>query len=519
MANNLTRKNAFAVSLAKESAINTFATLVRRLYIDTGNVAMLDYRRENNEDELTGLEEVSEVYKLGQMSKMTIDLNKLRASDLAWLMAFYLGQTINAAVGNGYSHISTPLEDTEQPGFSAGMKYSGIEKRRLASMYGNTLTVTLEKDSFATASADIIGTGKFESNVEYEEVVGAYNDTTITLTGYVEGGSAAERLDNIHIVLCTNPSSYDELATVTAVAFAWAAAAADVGNTGNGTVGSVTAGSDAVPETITLTCTNDAVSGSEVFSVVGSRSGNLGSATVGVAFTSDYINLTITAGGVDFAVGDIFTIDPEPSELTITAVGGTGDAVTFKVTYESAGEPGDWLLEGWANIESLALPTDTPLRVNGLCLKIGGSWDGSTYSGGYSISRPLRSLEWSLDNRMMVEFRSGCDETDPEYANYRARGGRQQTLTLTRDLEDAELQRLTQQNLTFTIEATLTGAEFATGERYQHYLVFPKCKFINAEHDAGDNILGESLEIQVLEHETYGSVYSKVIDTTASYGA
>lgn len=78
-------------------------------------------------------------------------------------------------------------------------------------------------------------------------------------------------------------------------------------NTGNGTVTGIAIGESAVAEVITLTCTGTSVDGG-TFSVSGSVSGAIGTATVGVEFVSPYLTFTITDGAVDYIVGDNFTI-------------------------------------------------------------------------------------------------------------------------------------------------------------------------------------------------------------------
>lgn len=78
-------------------------------------------------------------------------------------------------------------------------------------------------------------------------------------------------------------------------------------NTGTGTVSNVATHPATVTETITLSCTAAAANGG-TFSVSGSVSGALGSATVGTPFTSAVIDLLINDGATDFIVGDSFTI-------------------------------------------------------------------------------------------------------------------------------------------------------------------------------------------------------------------
>jgi flagellar hook protein FlgE len=78
-------------------------------------------------------------------------------------------------------------------------------------------------------------------------------------------------------------------------------------DTGNGTITGVGATSATVAQTVTLTATSPTT-----FNVVGSVSGSLGTATVGVPFTSAQLNFTINAGSTAFATGDTATIATTP---------------------------------------------------------------------------------------------------------------------------------------------------------------------------------------------------------------
>jgi hypothetical protein len=82
------------------------------------------------------------------------------------------------------------------------------------------------------------------------------------------------------------------------------AAAAGVKNTGNGTVGSITAGAAVQIGVYTLIAT-----AATTFDVVDPDGVNLGTATAGTGFTSQELNLTVTAGGTAFVAGDTFTIN------------------------------------------------------------------------------------------------------------------------------------------------------------------------------------------------------------------
>lgn len=93
-------------------------------------------------------------------------------------------------------------------------------------------------------------------------------------------------------------------------------------NVGNGTVSGLAATSTTAAQTITMTATS-----ATTFSVVGSVSGALGTATVGVPFTSPQLNCTINAGSTAFATGDTITVPTTPVSLAdVTAIPITGFA-------------------------------------------------------------------------------------------------------------------------------------------------------------------------------------------------
>lgn len=71
---------------------------------------------------------------------------------------------------------------------------------------------------------------------------------------------------------------------------------------GNGSISGLVGGSASVPETYTIAATD-----ANHFSVTGSVSGLLGTATAGTAFTSNKIGFTIAAGTVPYEAGDTFT--------------------------------------------------------------------------------------------------------------------------------------------------------------------------------------------------------------------
>jgi flagellar hook protein FlgE len=93
-------------------------------------------------------------------------------------------------------------------------------------------------------------------------------------------------------------------------------------NAGNGTITDEAATATSVAQTVTLTATS-----STTFSVVGSVSGALGTATVGSPFTSGQLDFTIAAGSTAFATGDTMTVPTTPLALAnIKAIPITGFA-------------------------------------------------------------------------------------------------------------------------------------------------------------------------------------------------
>lgn len=83
--------------------------------------------------------------------------------------------------------------------------------------------------------------------------------------------------------------------------------AAVSGNTGAGTVGSITVGEDAKVGVYTLKCITVATAAG-VFEVKDPDGVTLAPATVAVAYVSDHLSFTIADGSPDFALDDAFTI-------------------------------------------------------------------------------------------------------------------------------------------------------------------------------------------------------------------
>lgn len=90
------------------------------------------------------------------------------------------------------------------------------------------------------------------------------------------------------------------------VAVGTATGAAVSGNTGNGTIGTMSAGATAKAGVYTATCIEPAANGG-TFTVEDPDGVNVGTAVVGTAFAGP-VNFTIADGATDFVAGDRFTI-------------------------------------------------------------------------------------------------------------------------------------------------------------------------------------------------------------------
>jgi hypothetical protein len=82
----------------------------------------------------------------------------------------------------------------------------------------------------------------------------------------------------------------------------------DGGNTGDGSPGAVTLGTQAEAGAYALICIT-AATNAGTFQVLTPKGYRLPDLEVGQAYDSDHLNLTIADGAADFVVGDSFTID------------------------------------------------------------------------------------------------------------------------------------------------------------------------------------------------------------------
>ena len=135
------------------------------------------------------------------------------------------------------------------------------------------------------------------------------------------------------------------------------------GNTGNGSITSlVGVASDAwYGETWTVTCKTAGGAGVATFSVVGSVSGTKADATSDSAYTNGQFNMTITAGAVDFVVGDYFTFTQRPFEYILKGKGAGTDEIYVGIRETTdASTYYNWNLQGFTGYISANSFEDQP---------------------------------------------------------------------------------------------------------------------------------------------------------------
>ncbi len=127
-----------------------------------------------------------------------------------------------------------------------------------------------------------------------------------------------------------------------------AAAAADAGNTGDGTVGSISVGPLVKKGVYQLICNGSG------FNVLSPEGDACGVAVLDEAFTSRELNLTVAAGAAAFVAGDFFTITVSGTGkhkmVAADAVDGTGTAEQVLMLDVDASEA-DVPSKGWESGE------------------------------------------------------------------------------------------------------------------------------------------------------------------------
>lgn len=173
--------------------------------------------------------------------------------------------------------------------------------------------------------------------------------------------------------------------------------------TGNGRLSGHIGTATSVVETITVTATT-----STTFSVTGSVSGSLGTATVGVAFTSTKCAFTITAGGTAFVAGDFFRFNTSP-KWTRLRYGGCLEALYRTANFTNVAYLFDNLTGSGTNTIST---TTFPATVTVQMFKATEVRAFSLWSDGATTRAPKDfSLQYSDDGSSWTTAQSWTSET------------------------------------------------------------------------------------------------------------
>lgn len=369
------------------------------------------------------------------------------------------------------------------------------------------LTGKEEPDSVYSLGALSAGTLDFPKAQAQHFAFGfAYGLGTVSTTawgsGYIHTISPTNNIDNPTFTAAMRigktifkrrfASNVVDTLTATFAKDSWAKLSLGIKGTGKYTDNMTTENVTANYNATSLTLASNAVQGS----TAGERLDNVHRVRVKVPTTQEWQEVTVTA-----------VSSATPAVITITPPGGVATPTTYEVLYVPT-EP------SWCTFPARVI--EPPLRTAGLVLKIGGKWDGSNFLGGRTLSAELESIEYNLNNQMLVEFRIGGNDT---YANYVLRQGRQQTLRLNREARDFILQRHMIANEYLGVQITASGAEFESGKNYFVTLVFPRCNVLKAPLTVNGKVIAEAGDITVLEDDTYGSVWTQVGNKVATYAA
>ena len=512
MRNTQATHNILAVSASKaEPALNEVQELDTAMLVAMGDILKLSPTTETNKDEAIGKEEADTIYNLGGIVEGTLNFEKCQPQHLAFLAAYALGVVSTAAAGTGYAHTITPIAGDlsagrSNPSFTAAQKLGDtIIKRLFGSCFVDSLTLSFEKDAWVKAVGGIKGTGLMQSNMVREQVAGDSDDTQVTLSANaVEGASAEARVDSVHQVRWKKTGDdYWQDVRFSAVSDATPAvitiSAPDAGNSDAGAYEVLY-----VPDEDTALETGSASADppDDASGVITDSAATL----VADEQIGRWLVMTSgTASGRSWKISD-------NDATTITCAGYNLYAAGVR-----SGDSYQIVQFGW-----LPLPgrvSEPPLRTSQMMVVLGGAWDGSDFQGGRILANELKSVSWTLNNTITPELTAGSGLS--RVANRALRAGREQTVSLGRDLVEAIMQqRLDDEEPEyFGLKVVGTGPEYEAGHAYQVEVIWPRVSLLSAEASLDERRLGEQVELAVLEDDTYGSVIVRVTNKVASYAA
>lgn len=196
-----------------------------------------------------------------------------------------------------------------------------------------------------------------------------------------------------------------------------------------------------------------------------------------------------------------------PAVIAIGSVGGVGASITYQVMYLPTAA-------AWETFPSRI--SETPLRVAQCTFNMGGAWTGTAFTGGHAMSSEVKSIDWTCNNGLAIDFVLGAGDT---YAGRCFRPQRTQTLKVNREFRDYIFQARMNDNDTFGVYLLAQGALYEAGHHYQVELIWPKCAILTAPLSVDGKKLAEAGDLVVLQDDTYGSVIARVKNLQTAYAA
>ncbi|MFA5753988.1 MAG: hypothetical protein WC905_01325 [Patescibacteria group bacterium] len=195
-----------------------------------------------------------------------------------------------------------------------------------------------------------------------------------------------------------------------------------------------------------------------------------------------------------------------PAVITISSAGGAGElTVNYKILYRPTEA-------AWGTFP--ARVSEDPLKVAKISVIHGGKWNGTSFSGGRTVTSEINSLEYTLNNNGECEFVPGAGG---DYAARYFRDGRVQKIKLDREFRELVMRQHVEDNDTFGIYIKAEGALYDATYKYQVEMIFPKCAVMTADPGVDSKRLKEDVDVQVLEDDTYGSVIVHVQNMVETY--
>jgi len=338
----------------------------------------------------------------------------------------------------------------------------------------------------------MLGLGYGFGSISTAAYGGGYKHTITPLAGLEHPSfTAAQRL-GLTIMKRRFASLFIDQVTSTFAKDSWAKCVASIKGTGKYTDNMTNESITAAYNAASLTLAANAVQGADA----PTRLDNVHQIRVLVPATGEWVEVAFSAVSAD-----------TPAVITITPPGGVATSTTYEVLYTPAEA-------AWCTFP--ARVTEPPLRVTDLVVKVGGTWNGSSFLGGRSLSSEIESIEHVLNNQMLIEYRVGGTGT---YADYAFRQGRTQAIKLNREMREFILQQRLIENEDLGVYMKATGAEFETGKNYYVEFVFPKCRALTAPISVNGKVLAEAGDLVVLEDATYGSARCEIANEIATLAA